>query len=98
MNHRDHRGLGGSRYLYEPFGPEGVRRELEEYLEVLRALGPPEQARERLRAIDEMIEERKRRTWLLSSIKQTAAWATAVTAGWLAVRGLVAEFLAGGPR
>lgn len=83
---------GGSRFLYDPFvgNPDQEQRE---YQDVLRALGTPDQMRRKLRAIDELLEEKKRRDWLLGSIKRVAGWAAVVAAGWLAFKGLLTEFI-----
>jgi hypothetical protein len=85
---------GGSRFLYEPFDP-AVDRDMREYLEILRALGPPDKIKEKLAAIDTLLEERRRRMWLLSSIKTVASWAAVVAAGWMAFKGVMIEVVAG---
>lgn len=85
---------GGSRFLYEPFDPS-MDREMREYIEIIRALGPPDKVKEKLAAIDVLLEERRRRVWLLSSIKTVASWAAVVTAGWMAFKGFLIEIIAG---
>ncbi len=85
---------GGSRFLYEPFDPS-ADREMREYLLIIRSLGPPETVREKLAAIDLLLEERRRRIWLLSSIKTVASWAAVVAAGWMAFKGLLIEIVTG---
>lgn len=84
----------GSRFLYEPFDPS-TDREMREYLHIIRSLGPPEKVKEKFAAIDLLIEERRRRVWLLSSIKTVASWAAVVAAGWMAFKGVMVEIVAG---
>lgn len=88
------RGGGGSRFLYDPFDPRGAE-DLNGYLPVLQSFGTPEQLGAKLRAIDELLEEKKRRDWLLKSMRTVATWAAAVATGWLAFKGLLADFLTG---
>lgn len=83
---------GGSRFLYDPFDPR-VDEEEREYRELLRNLGTPDQIRAKVAALDELLEEQKRRAWLFGSIKRVAAWAAVVAGGWLAMKGLLSEFL-----
>jgi hypothetical protein len=83
---------GGSRFLYDPFDPK-VDLEEREYRDVLRALGTPEQVQAKLIEIDELLEEKKRRDWLFRSIRRVAGWAAVVAGGWLAMKGLLTEFL-----
>ena len=91
----DTRGGGsGSRFLYQPFGPAASDEETR-YRNVLRSLGTPDQLVAKFRAIDELIEEKKRRDWLITSVRTVATWAVAVATGWLAFKGLLADFLTG---
>lgn len=85
---------GGSRFLYEPFDPS-MDKDLLAYLEILRSLGSPEQVREKLAAIEMLLEERRRRVWLFSSIKTMASWAAVVAAGWMAFKGVMIEIVTG---
>lgn len=85
---------GGSRFLYDPFEVRTDREE-REYREILRALGTPDQARGKVLALEELLEEKKRRDWLFGSIKRIATWAAVVAGGWLAFKGLLTEFLTG---
>jgi hypothetical protein len=85
---------GGSRYLYEPFDP-GMEKDLREYSEIIRSLGSPEQVKEKFAAIDVLLEERRRRLWLFTSIKTVASWAAIVAAGWMAFKGAMVEMVAG---
>jgi hypothetical protein len=85
---------GGSRFLYEPFDPS-MDKELRAYLEILRSLGPPEQVREKLAAIETLLEERRRRVWLFTSVKTMASWAAVVAAGWMAFKGVMIEIVTG---
>ncbi|MCB1354464.1 MAG: hypothetical protein KDK03_17170 [Rhodobacteraceae bacterium] len=85
---------GGSRYLYEPFD-SSTDKELREYIEIIRSMGSPEQVREKMAAIDLLIEERRRRLWLFTSIKTVASWAAIVAAGWMAFKGVMIEIVAG---
>jgi hypothetical protein len=87
-------GSGGSRFLYEPFGPPANDEEAR-YRNVLRSLGTPDQILAKFKAIDELIEEKKRRDWVISSVRTVAAWAAAVATGWLAFKGLLTDFLTG---
>lgn len=84
---------GGSRFLYDPFEPPPEPER--DYGTVLQLLGTPEQVRAKVQAIDELLEEKKRRDWLFASVKRVAAWAAVVAGGWLATKGLLSEFLAG---
>ncbi|WP_424934232.1 hypothetical protein [Amaricoccus macauensis] len=68
---------------------------MREYLQIIRALGPPEKVKEKLAGIDLLLEERKRRVWLLSSIKTVASWAAVVAAGWMAFKGVMVEVVSG---
>ena len=95
---------GGSRFLYEPFDVsndrerEGERernRERDEYLAILRALGTPGQIKQKIRILEQLLDERRRRDWLFRSIKTIAAWAAAVAAGWFALKGLLSEVMIG---
>jgi hypothetical protein len=83
---------GGSRFLYEPFDG-AADPEQEEYRGLLRSMGTPEQVRRKLEAIEELLEEKRRRDWLFGSVKKVAGWAAVVAGGWLAFKGLLAEFL-----
>jgi hypothetical protein len=94
MRNDSTRGGGGSRFLYEPFG-SGQSHEDSEYWALLRSLGTPEQIGEKLRAIDELLEERRRRDWLIRAVRAVATWAAAVATGWLAFRGLLSDFFGG---
>jgi hypothetical protein len=85
---------GGSRYLYEPF-ERRVSNEGRQYSDLLRNLGTPEQIQVKLIALDELLEEKKRRDWIFGSIRRVAAWAAIVTGGWLATKGFLREFLTG---
>jgi hypothetical protein len=85
---------GGSRFLYEPFEPR-PDEDVGQYREVLRSLGTPEQLAAKFRAIDELLEEKKRRDWLFVSVRTIATWAAAVATGWLAFKGLLTDFLLG---
>lgn len=84
---------GGSRFLYEPF--DATDHEQKELRDIVRALGTPDQIREKLEVVDRLLEEKKRRDWLLGSIKTVAGWSAVVAAGWLAFKGLLTEFLTG---
>lgn len=55
-----------------------------EYRDIIRSLGTPEQIRQRLTAVDDLIEDRKFRLRLLRSLKSAGLWAAAVAGGWLA--------------
>lgn len=70
-------------------------KELREYIEIIRSMGSPEQVREKMAAIDLLIEERRRRLWLFTSIKTVASWAAIVAAGWMAFKGVMIEIVAG---
>jgi hypothetical protein len=94
MRDQNTRGGGGSRFLYEPFGT-GMKEEETEYRALLRSLGTPDQLASKLRALDELVEEKKRRDWLLRAVRTVATWAAAVATGWLTLKGLLADFLAG---
>lgn len=83
---------GGSRFLYEPFGQHTDQEQLE-YRDLLRSLGTPEQIKEKIEEIDQLIQDKQRRDWLFSSIRTIAGWAAVVAAGWLALKGLLTEFL-----
>jgi hypothetical protein len=83
---------GGSRFLYDPFVSRDGGED-QEYREILRALGTPDQIRSKIDALNELLEEKKRRDWLLSSVKRVAAWAAVVAGGWLAFKGVISEFL-----
>lgn len=85
---------GGSRYLYEPFDP-ATDKSVQEYTEVIRSLGSPEQVKEKFAAIDLLLEERRRRVWLFTSIKTVASWAAIVAGGWMAFKGALIEIVAG---
>jgi hypothetical protein len=85
---------GGSRFLYEPFDPT-MDRDTREYQDIIRALGPPDKLKEKIDAIDMLLEERRRRVWLLTSIKTVASWAAVVAAGWMAFKGVMTEFISG---
>ena len=84
---------GGSRFLYEPF--DAMDQEQKQFQEIVRGLGTPEQVRLKLEALDRLLEEKKRRDWLLGSIKTVAGWSAVVATGWLAFKGLLTEFLTG---
>jgi hypothetical protein len=84
---------GGSRFLYEPF--DAREQEEREYREILRVLGTPEQIKAKVLAFEELLEEKKRRDWLFGAVRRAAAWAAVVAGGWLAFKGLLAEFMAG---
>lgn len=84
---------GGSRFLYEPF--DATDHEQKQFQEIVRGLGTPEQIRLKLEAVDRLLEEKKRRDWLLGSIKTVAGWSAVVATGWLAFKGLLTEFLTG---
>ena len=93
---RHHVGVrdGGSRFLYEPFTrPSAGDVEEAEYRAVLRSLGTPEQIKQKIAAVDVLLEEKERRDWLFARIKTLAVWTAAVAAGWFALKGLLAEFL-----
>lgn len=66
-----------------------------EWRALRRWLGTPDQVREKVKALDGLIEESKRRAWLINSIRQIAITATIVTAGWLAFKGAIVDFIAG---
>jgi len=83
---------GGSRFLYEPFD-RSQEDELAAYRALLASLGTPEQIREKIAAVDTLIEEKARRDWLFRSMRNVAAWSAAVAAGWLAFKGLMADFV-----
>lgn len=83
---------GGSRFLYDPFDPREDHEE-RDYRDILRTLGTPEQIKAKVLALDELLEEKRRRDWLFGSVKRVAAWAAVVAGGWLATKGLLAEFL-----
>jgi len=85
---------GGSRFLYEPFDVS-ADRERGAYEAILRALGTPEQVQEKVIAIEELIEEKRRRDWLFRSIRTVGLWAAAVAAGWLAFKGLLVDVMSG---
>ena len=95
---------GGSRFLYEPFDASNDRdrdrdrdrnRECDEYVAILRALGTPGQIKQKIRLLEELLEEKRRRDWLLRSVRTVAAWAAAVAAGWFAFKGLLFEVVTG---
>lgn len=83
---------GGSRYLYEPFSASSDQ-EQKELREIFRSLGTPEQVKQKIEALDKLIEEKRRRDWLFGSIKTVAGWSAVVATGWLAFKGLLTEFL-----
>ncbi len=85
---------GGSRFLYEPFD-NSVEHEIKEYRQLLEAMVPAEDIRKKFEEIDMLIEERRRRVWLFQTIKTVAGWAMVVSAGWVALRGVVAELITG---
>lgn len=93
MNNSANRG-GGSRFLYEPFDGS-LDNEQKEYRELLRSLGTADQIKQRIDALDSLIEDKRRRNWLFSSVKTVAGWSAVVATGWLAFKGLVIEFLSG---
>ena len=39
--------------------------------------------------LDQLIEEKGRRDWLILAIKAVAGWTTMVAAGWMAIRGFL---------
>lgn len=93
MDNNDTRG-GGSKFPYERFGT-GTNEDETRYRNLLRSLGTPEQLAAKFRALDELLEEKRRRDWLLVSVRTVATWAAAVATGWLAFKGLLTDFLTG---
>lgn len=83
---------GGSRFLYEPFDRRH-EDELAAYRSLLVSLGTPEQIREKIAAVDVLLEEKARRDWLFRSIRTVAGWSAAVATGWLAFKGLLTDFV-----
>ena len=92
----DARGSGDGGGAPPRYKPAGASKDDEDrYLEALRSLGTPEQLAAKLQAIDELIEEKKKRDWLFVAVRTIATWAAAVAAGWLAFKGVLTDFLLG---
>lgn len=64
-----------------------------EYRDIIRSLGPPEQIRRKLTAIDDLIEDRKFRLRLMAALKSAGLWAAAVAGGWVALERLLETFI-----
>lgn len=52
------------------------------YRDVIASVGSPEQLRKKLEALERLIEQDARRTWLFSLIKAFALWLVPVLAAW----------------
>ena len=75
MGSGDARGSGGGTGPPSRYQPAGAGRddEAERYLVALRSLGTPEQLAAKLRAIDELMEEKRRRDWLFVTVRTIAS-------------------------